>query len=38
MRLEDKAKKKGKETSVMDKPVVSVGEPGDEGVVMGVGR
>lgn len=31
-------KKKWRETLVMDKPVVSVGEPGDEGVVVGVGR
>lgn len=31
-------KKKEGETLVMDKPVVSVGEPGDEGAVVGVGR
>lgn len=33
-----KKKKRGRETLVMDKPVVSVGEPGDEGAVLGVGR
>lgn len=31
-------KKRGRETLVMDKPVVSVGEPGGEGAVVGVGR
>lgn len=31
-------KKRGRETLVMDKPVVSVGEPGVEGAVVGVGR
>lgn len=35
--LKDK-EKRGRETLVMDKPVVSVGEPGDEGAAMGVGR
>lgn len=33
-----KKKKKWRETLVMDKPVVSVGEPGDVGVGVGVGR
>lgn len=36
--LKDKEKKRGRETLVMDKPVVSVGEPGGEGAVEGVGR
>lgn len=35
---EDKAKKRWRETMVMDKPVVSVGELGVEGAVVGVGR
>lgn len=37
-RSKTREKKRGRETLVMDKPVVSVGEPGGEGAVVGVGR